>query len=1102
MSKKGVSKISGNASPKVGEATTYTIDDWYLSTPQSQRNPAGVTWELFKKRSNGSFTTTNIKKIGDSNFTFGEVSQKHTYRLEAYLYEPEGSGDSTIEITPQPAAIPKIEKVELQYVDDSPGTVFSFTEKMRARAQCVNLNGEKLKFTLWEDDEAGEGHNAKNLLIETKEARVDQTGVAVAEFMLTRALMQKAMQGEADAKQLEFYITVEYFSHTKHATDNYKLDNPLYAPTPVERPQPRPEQPVNNSPTQSTPSETPSNNTTPIAENSPAAEKPASQMEERGVPEQNSNQSGELHDYQETQGTVEAEQPPTPQTNEGKTVSVVQDSSVEELLDAYFAKKEFTKLTGEADGNHVYTFGGRKANNQTGTAAQKDGVAKTILGKVQETLKTNKKYTTQEAIITALTANEYGTDTQSDKTVTFQTFKLGEEFKRVNNAPLDTKLYLVAKTAGSGLSDKQATIIIKEKDGLIKGSADAVLPILEITEEQMNQATPSTGDVPGTEKSEFTGTIENGMVKIPVHLRPKSNDDLKIWRDKVSKGKEDGDYTYKFGGENKVTDDASKKTVAEAVLRYTKSGNANNEKIADGKNAYVDDIIKVLEIKDYKKDDTITFKLYKKMPELLYLQVKAQGEKAHDKNFLKADGSYFEVAKKCPRCGVLTMEELSEIFTGATEEKKTQLMNAFNGANTKFGLDTCRQKAQFFAQVLQEVGESINVRNGESLDYAAEKLPEHFSRFTTTGRLNGPPNNLAFQYGRSAQNGYRSNPEMIANIAYANREGNGDASSGDGWKYRGRGIIQITFKNKYDKINARIDSDYPEFGIDIDANNINNLNEGTVASMAYWEEYGCQTHANKGVERPHFDAIVDIVNSSTPTRESRWQNLQKTVVTFKVSECSGEESAGWHEPVANPMSTLYMQSGGGGIDSIGENWGLFGTTRNGGTHQGLDLFAELGEDVFACTNGVVHKAQWHGGYGNTVTIKITDKEAFKNHKREYALLHSARGEISQGPSFDKEQDVFLFYAHLNEVLVSVGDEVESGAVIAKTGVSGVVGGTCAPHLHFEIFTTTYAVGQGLNYRCNPGYYVHFKGPSDQSEAEIQKQKTRAEAGRVINVQGG
>ncbi|SEN01192.1 hypothetical protein SAMN05421856_11170 [Chryseobacterium taichungense] len=143
MSKKGVSKVSGNISPVVGEKQVYHIIEWYADTSVSERNLADVTWELFKKRKNGQFTSTNIKKKGVGEFTFGETAWKHTYRLEAYLYKPEGGG---LIITPKPSTVPKINKVELYYVDDTKGSTFSFMEKLRAKAYCVNLAGKEIIF--------------------------------------------------------------------------------------------------------------------------------------------------------------------------------------------------------------------------------------------------------------------------------------------------------------------------------------------------------------------------------------------------------------------------------------------------------------------------------------------------------------------------------------------------------------------------------------------------------------------------------------------------------------------------------------------------------------------------------------------------------------------------------------------------------------------------------------------------------------------------------------------------------------------------------------------------------------------------------------------
>ncbi|MCH4829843.1 hypothetical protein [Flavobacterium columnare] len=316
--KKGISAISGVTSPTVGEKYTYHISEWYPNTPISEREQAKVTWELFKKRSDGRFTTTHIKKKGDSSFTFGESSVGETYRLEGYLYQPEGGG---LIITPKASKIPKICKVDLNYVDDSKGSVFSFTEKLRAKAHCINMFNKEVLFTLWEDDAKGSGHNTTNQLIDTKKAKVDLYGDAEVDFMLTKALMKKAMEGETDIRELEFYVTVEYYKTKKHTTSNVEVKNP----SPTE----------NKKPSQPTAIKK--------AKGSPAEHKPRSKKEEKGVFGSISETIDEIWDWAETQGIAQRDKPHTIEIPEGKSPAVIGKTKVEkkeEKKGGCFCKQE------------------------------------------------------------------------------------------------------------------------------------------------------------------------------------------------------------------------------------------------------------------------------------------------------------------------------------------------------------------------------------------------------------------------------------------------------------------------------------------------------------------------------------------------------------------------------------------------------------------------------------------------------------------------------------------------------------------------------------------------------------------------------------------
>lgn len=98
----------------------------------------------------------------------------------------------------------------------------------------------------------------------------------------------------------------------------------------------------------------------------------------------------------------------------------------------------------------------------------------------------------------------------------------------------------------------------------------------------------------------------------------------------------------------------------------------------------------------------------------------------------------------------------------------------------KFGFDTPVKLAHFLSQCGHESG-GFKVVN-ENLNYGSKGLLTVFKKYF-------PDETKALQYERK--------PEKIANLVYGNRMGNGPETSGDGWKYRGRGYIQLTGKNNY-----------------------------------------------------------------------------------------------------------------------------------------------------------------------------------------------------------------------------------------------------------------------------------------------------------------
>lgn len=117
-----------------------------------------------------------------------------------------------------------------------------------------------------------------------------------------------------------------------------------------------------------------------------------------------------------------------------------------------------------------------------------------------------------------------------------------------------------------------------------------------------------------------------------------------------------------------------------------------------------------------------------------------------------------------------------------TNKNIKAITEIFNELLPKYDINTTNRIAGFIAQCAHESMNFTTLK--ENLNYSAKGLRATFPKYF-------PTDALALQYEKQ--------PEKIANYVYGNRLGNGDANTGDGFKYRGRGAIQLTGKANYEK---------------------------------------------------------------------------------------------------------------------------------------------------------------------------------------------------------------------------------------------------------------------------------------------------------------
>ncbi len=180
------------------------------------------------------------------------------------------------------------------------------------------------------------------------------------------------------------------------------------------------------------------------------------------------------------------------------------------------------------------------------------------------------------------------------------------------------------------------------------------------------------------------------------------------------------------------------------------------------------------------------------------------------------------------------------------------VIDAIPDTAARFGITTPLRLAHFLAQCGHESGGFRATQ--ENLNYSAKGLCGIFRKYF-------PSVTVALQYERK--------PEKIANKVYANRMGNGNEASGDGWKHRGRGYIQLTGKDNYKAFDATV----PE---DIMSNPDLVATKYALASAAFFfKKNGLWAICDRGADNATVTAVTKRVNGGTIGLEDRKKHFKE-----------------------------------------------------------------------------------------------------------------------------------------------------------------------------------------------------------------------------------
>ena len=198
----------------------------------------------------------------------------------------------------------------------------------------------------------------------------------------------------------------------------------------------------------------------------------------------------------------------------------------------------------------------------------------------------------------------------------------------------------------------------------------------------------------------------------------------------------------------------------------------------------------------------------------------------------------------------MNTEQLAKILK-MKPSKAGEWIDAINETFEKFDISTPERQACFLGQCAHESGGFTAL--SENLNYSAASLcrvwPKRFPTITD-GQI------------------CERNPEKIANRVYASRMGNGDEESGEGYAYRGRGLIQLTGKSNYEACGKALDVDLIE-----NPDLVATPQYAALSAGWFWNKNKLNAYADKG----DMEGLTKKINGGTHGIEDRVARTQLAI---------------------------------------------------------------------------------------------------------------------------------------------------------------------------------------------------------------------------------